>query len=75
MLSAKNFRPLVFVAAVAFMLMAITSVEAMATGPDAVACVPCPKPPVCLRPWCRPGYYCYENYCSCKTECRAGQIP
>ncbi|KAG0270533.1 hypothetical protein BGZ95_001650 [Linnemannia exigua] len=34
MLSTKNFRPLAFVAAVAFMLMAVTSVEAMPKGPE-----------------------------------------
>ncbi|KAF9899495.1 hypothetical protein EC991_008794 [Linnemannia zychae] len=74
MLSAKNFRPLAFIAAVAFMLMAITSVEAIPGGPE-MRCVECPNPPVCVRPYCRPGYYCYENTCTCRTECRKGQIP
>ncbi|KAK3827147.1 MAG: hypothetical protein JOS17DRAFT_749059 [Linnemannia elongata] len=75
MLSYKNFRSLVFVAAIAFMLMAITSVEAIPTGPDALRCVECPKPPRCIRPYCSAGYYCYENECACRTECKKGQIP
>ncbi|KAG0374857.1 hypothetical protein BGX24_009841 [Mortierella sp. AD032] len=75
MLSTKNFHPLAFVATIAFMLMAITTVEAIPTGPDAVRCVECPRPPVCVRPYCRPGFYCYENTCTCRTECKPGQIP
>ncbi|KAK3827148.1 MAG: hypothetical protein JOS17DRAFT_818096 [Linnemannia elongata] len=41
MLSSKNFRPLIFAALAALMLIASTSVEA-AVVPDALACVSCP---------------------------------
>ncbi|KAF9079820.1 hypothetical protein BGX29_002808 [Mortierella sp. GBA35] len=74
MLSNKTFRPLVLVAAVAFMLMAVTSVEAAPKVPDALACVPNCNIVDCTPP-CRRGTWCDFDFCNCKTRCRSGIPP
>ncbi|KAK3839819.1 MAG: hypothetical protein J3R72DRAFT_447213 [Linnemannia gamsii] len=82
MISARTFRPLVFVAAVAtFMLLASTSVEAIppqappALSSNPLTCVECPNPPECDYRFCRYGYYCESNWCTCTIHCREGDIP
>ncbi|KAK3839823.1 MAG: hypothetical protein J3R72DRAFT_447218 [Linnemannia gamsii] len=69
MLSTKTFRPLIFVAAVAFMLVAVTSVQAAPTTPDQLACQVCDDLPECNSE-CPPGQYCYVNSCTCSAQCK-----
>ncbi|KAF9086683.1 hypothetical protein BGX23_008665 [Mortierella sp. AD031] len=75
MVSTKNFRLLVLVAAVAFMLVAVTSVEAAPSNLDTLRCVEeCIEWPDCEIP-CRAGYYCAINTCTCRPFCKKGIIP
>ncbi|KAG0198523.1 hypothetical protein BGX33_012276 [Mortierella sp. NVP41] len=69
MLFSKNFRPIVLIAAVAFMFLASTSVEAAPAIPDELACTICDEPPECVD-FCQPGYFCSTSYCTCSAICR-----
>ncbi|KAG0377431.1 hypothetical protein BGX24_006127 [Mortierella sp. AD032] len=82
MFSAKTFRPLAFLAVASVVaLLACTSVQAMpyqdlsAAAADPLRCVVCTEPPQCGSPYCRPGWYCKTNYCTCRLECKEGLIP
>ncbi|KAF9899496.1 hypothetical protein EC991_008795 [Linnemannia zychae] len=81
MFSVKTLRPFAFLAvASVFALMACTSVEAvpfeaLSAAVDPLRCIECPEPPECGFRNCRPGWYCEVNYCTCRLECKEGDIP